>query len=58
MPNFEYVNNTEPKDKDAISNNQMYLRCVTPISVNRKGECSINYKIGENGETLRYNVEK
>ena len=48
----------DPKDKNTISYNQMHLRCVTPISVNRGGECSINYKIGENGETLGYNVEK
>jgi len=48
----------DPKDKNVIGHNDMYLRCVTPISVNSEGECSINYKIGENGETLRYNVEK
>lgn len=48
----------DPKDKNTIQNNVMHLRCVTPISVNIEGICSINYKIGQNGETLRYNVEK
>lgn len=50
----------DPRDSTADTINRKYLRCVTPISVSRSrdGECFINYKIGENGETLRYNVNK
>ena len=55
---FRDGNSEDPKDKNTINHNQMYLRCVTPISLNSKGECSINYKIGDNGKTLGYNVEK
>ena len=58
----------DPKDTSVVSsayNNNMQLMCVTPISINSKlsgtgtsitvDECSINYKINENGEILRYN---
>lgn len=50
----------DPRDSTADTYNTKYLRCVTPISVSRsrEGECFINYKIGDNGETLRYNVNK
>ena len=51
----------DPKDDSTTGYfNTMYLRCVTPISISigRNGECLINYKINENGETLRYNVDK
>ena len=50
----------DPKDRTAVGNNQMHLRCVTPrsISKSKDGECFINYKINENGEILRYNVQK
>ena len=40
--------------------NQRYLRCVTPISVNKVntgGSCSFNYKIGD-GDILNYNVKQ
>lgn len=40
--------------------NHQYLRCVTPISVNKRtshNACSITYKIGE-GEELNYNIDK
>ena len=52
----------DPKNKNANTNekNTMFLRCITPISVSMssEGECFINYKIIENGETFRYNVYK
>lgn len=61
----------DPKDSGAVGSNTMYLMCVTPISINSKlsqqtsgtpivttvDECSINYKINENGEILRYNIK-
>lgn len=42
------------------SSNVMYLRCVTPLSINKINtgdSCSINYKIND-GETLNYNVKQ
>lgn len=48
------------EDPATSGNNQMYLRCVTPISVSNinSGDCTINYKISESGELLRYNTKK
>ena len=40
--------------------NDMYLRCVTPLGINKKNTgstCSINYKIGD-GEPMNYNIEQ
>ena len=37
--------------------NEMYLRCVTPLAVNKIGSCSINYKIKDE-EPLNYNVDR
>jgi len=50
----------DPKDENAVGNNEMYLRCVTPISISKSKDNKwfINYKLNENGETFRYNVEK
>ena len=51
----------DPRDtSDTTEYNEMYLRCVTPISIskNSQGQCSINYKIGEDGDILRYNVNQ
>jgi hypothetical protein len=50
----------DPKDINAVGNNRMYLRCVTPISISisNEGHYFINYKINENGEILRYNMYK
>lgn len=55
----------DPKDSNTLASNTMYLMCVTPISINSKlsttysvDECSINYKITENGEILRYNIKQ
>jgi len=56
----------DPRDTSTASTNTMQLMCVTPISINSKltetsspitvDECSINYKINENGDILRYNI--
>ena len=54
----------DPKDTSVVSSsNEKQLMCVTPISINTKltnagvlVECSINYKINENGDILRYNT--
>lgn len=47
------------KDPKPGYGNQMYLRCVTPLSINEinTGSCSINYKINDD-EPLNYNVEQ
>ena len=44
---------------DAYESNTQYLRCVTPISINKVNTnyCSISYKIND-GEPLNYNVDK
>ena len=51
----------DPKSNSATSseNNEVYLRCVTPISINeaKTTYCSINYKIND-GEPLNYNVDR
>ena len=55
----------DPKDDSALGYNSKYLMCVTPISIisveNSAGsptKCTINYKINEDGEILRYNIEQ
>ena len=54
----------DPRDSSATSsNNQMHLRCVTPISIYNPSSgsisnCLINYKITGDGEILRYNANK
>lgn len=57
---FKDGKSEDPKDVSITGyNNEMYLRCVTPISVSKIGsKCTINYKINESGEILRYNVNK
>ena len=51
----------DPKSTSATATNtnSQYLRCVTPLSINRfhTSECSINYKIND-GEPLNYNVAR
>jgi hypothetical protein len=55
-------NHKDPRSSTAASalTNTRYLRCVTPLAINRKNTgqtCSINYKI-KDGEPLNYNVEQ
>ena len=51
----------DPRSTSATASqtNRQYLRCVTPLSINRvhTNECSINYKIND-GEPLNYNVAR
>ena len=78
---FFFKGGNDPKEDSASGTNQMFLRCVTPISITSKitetppsspsspgdpsvpaavtvDDCSINYKINEDGEILRYNIHK
>lgn len=57
---FKDGKSKDPRDSNAVGYNTMYLRCVTPISVNKisNNECVINYKINENAEIFRYNVKQ
>lgn len=51
----------DPKPTSSLSskNNEMYLRCVTPLAIHdiNTGKCSINYKIKDE-ETLNYNIQQ
>ena len=57
---FKDGKSQDPVYESTTGRNEMHLRCVTPISISKskERECFINYKINENGEILRYNIER
>ena len=57
---FKDGKSEDPKDESAISSNELYLRCVTPISISKSknDENLINYKINEDGKILIYNLNR
>ena len=57
---FKDGKSEDPKDESAIISNELYLRCVTPISISKSknNENLINYKINEDGKILIYNLNR